>query len=182
MRRIPDATEQCRLALAIDPLSMVLHVGMALCLFCAKQYREAIEYARRALEIDASFYFIWFVMGQAQLGAGFLREATTSLRRGMELAPWNFTGAGYLAAAYHQAGDRENGQDWARKVAASHSHHCGAAVYFAVTGEAGAMFEALEVVHQERDYFLLYIQYLPLFDPYRAEPRYQALLRSMNLA
>jgi len=72
--------EQCRLALEIDPLSMVLHVGMALCLFCLKRYREVIEYARSALEIDASSYFIWFMIAHR---ADPRRQA---LLRGMNLA------------------------------------------------------------------------------------------------
>ena len=80
--------EQSRLALETDPLSMLLHFGMALSMYYAKQYRETIEYARRALEIDANYYLIWFVMGLAQLRAGFAQEAITSLKRVVELAPW----------------------------------------------------------------------------------------------
>ena len=86
--RFADAMEQSRLALETDPLSMLLHYGMAWSMYSAKQYRETIEYARRALEIDANFYFIWFAMGLAQLHAGFTQEAITSLKRVVELAPW----------------------------------------------------------------------------------------------
>ncbi len=67
---------------------MILHLGMALSMYYAKQYRETIEYVRRALEIDANYYLIWFVMGRAQLHAGFVQEAITSLKRAVELAPW----------------------------------------------------------------------------------------------
>ncbi len=38
------------------------------------------------------------------------------------------------------------------------------------------MFEALEGAYRQRDYYIIEIQYLPFFDPYRADPRFQALL------
>ena len=69
--RVAEAIEQSRLALETDPLSMILHGGMAWSMYAAKQYLETLEYARKALEIDANFYLIWSVMGLAQLHAGF---------------------------------------------------------------------------------------------------------------
>jgi hypothetical protein len=43
------------------------------------------------------------------------------------------------------------------------------------------MFEALDGAHRQRS-MLSYIQSFPFFDPYRADPRFQALLQRMNLA
>ena len=86
-----------------------------------------------------------------------------------------------LAAAYHQIGDREHSQELVRKLADSHGHTYGAALYYAAAGEVDAMFEALDGAHRQRDReHSRYSQ--PIFDPYRADPRFQALLRRMNLA
>ena len=142
--RVAEAMEQSWLALEVDPLSMVLHLGMAWSMYATRQYRETIEYVRRALEIDADFYLIWFVMGLAQLRAGLTQEAITSWRRLMELAPWWHAAIGYLAATYYQAGDRERSLEWARKLADSAGDSYGAAVYYAAAGEVDAMFEALD--------------------------------------
>jgi len=180
--RIADAMGQCRLALQTDPLFMLLHFGMAQSMYAAKQYLETIEYARRALEIDANYDLMWVSMGWAQLGAGFAQEAITSFKRVVELAPWRDTAAGSLAAAYCQAGDRERSQEWARKLAGSLGHAVGAALYHAAAGEADAMFEALDVAHQQRDWSIVLMHNAALFDPYRADPRFQALLAKMNLA
>jgi hypothetical protein len=43
------------------------------------------------------------------------------------------------------------------------------------------MFEALDVAHSQRDVGLTSLQAFPFFDPYRADPRFQALLKNMNL-
>ena len=142
--RVLDAMEQMRLALETDPLSMPLHLCMALCMYFAKQYRETIEYARRALGIDRNYYLIWNVMGLAQLGAGFSQEAITSLKLVVELAPWFSDGAWYLATAYYQAGDHERSREWAQKLAGSPCHTYGPAIFYAASGEVDAMFEALE--------------------------------------
>jgi tetratricopeptide (TPR) repeat protein len=148
----------------------------------AKQYRDAIEHARRALEIDPNFYQIWFAMGLAQLHSGMAQEAIASLKRAVELAPWNNISAWSLTAAYYQAGDRERSQEWARKLAESRGHTVGAALYCAAAGEVDAMFEALDGAYRQRDFFLPQIQDLPFFDRYHTDPRYHALLQKMNLA
>ena len=100
----------------------------------------------------------------------------------MELAPWYNYGCGSLAAAYYQAGDRERSQEWAQKLADSHGHTVGAALYYAVAGDVDAMFEALDGAHRQRDMHLLVYSTPAVLRPYRADPRYQALLQRMNLA
>jgi serine/threonine protein kinase/Tfp pilus assembly protein PilF len=180
--RFPDAREQSRLALESDPLSMLMSVWMTSSMYYAKQYWEAIEHARRALEIDATFYLAWSTMGRAQLQAGLVEEAITSLKRSVDLSPWDSMGSWFLAAAYHQAGDREHSQELARKLVGSQGRSFGAAFYFAVSGEVNAMFEALDRAYRERDPALVSNLHDPFFDPYRADLRFQALLQRMNLA
>ena len=61
--RFADAREQCRLALESDPLSMFLHIGMALSILAVRQHAEAIKYLCRAMEIDGNYYMMWLVLG-----------------------------------------------------------------------------------------------------------------------
>jgi serine/threonine protein kinase/Tfp pilus assembly protein PilF len=180
-RRVPEAIEQSRMALETDPLSMTLHWGLVMCMHAAKQYREAIECAHRALEIDASYHPLWIAMGLAQLHASLPQEAIATFKRVVDLAPWYHMGEWLLAAAYHQAGDREHSQEWARKLADSHGQNIGAALYYAAAGEVDAMFDALEGAFRLRDYYMIHIQDLLFFDRYHTDPRYQALLQKMNL-
>ena len=170
-----DAKEQCRLALEADPVSMILHFGMAWSMYHARQYGEAIEYARKALEIDRDFYFVWLAMGFAQLGERQTEEAIRSFKRLVELAPWFDWGAA-LAGAYHQAGDQESGRECMRGLPASTQNS--EALYYAMAHEREAMFDAFERALQRRE---LVYAHLPLFDPYRSDPRFQALLQRMNL-
>jgi serine/threonine-protein kinase len=179
--RIAEAMEQSRLGLETDPLSMFLHSSMTASMYLAKQYPEAIDYARRALEIDANFYSVWFLMGLAQFSAGLAQEAIGSFQRGVEMAPWYPEGQWYLAAAYHLAGDRQRGEELARKLADQHGQTLGAASFYAAVGEVDKMAEALDGAYRRRDPRLHFVHKRPIFDPYRADPRYQALLQRMNL-
>jgi hypothetical protein len=43
------------------------------------------------------------------------------------------------------------------------------------------MFESLEGAYQQRDFNLRFIPVDPIFDAYRADPRFQSLLRRMNM-
>jgi hypothetical protein len=69
-----------------------------------------------------------------------------------------------------------------RKLADSHRYTAEATFYYAAAGEVDAMFEALDGAFRQRDLNLPHIQWVPFFDPYRADPRYHALLQRMNLA
>jgi len=44
------------------------------------------------------------------------------------------------------------------------------------------MVEALDVAYSQRDVGLTSLQAFPFFDPHRADPRFQASLKKMNLA
>ena len=170
--RIAEAMEQSRLALETDPLSMVLHFGMSMCLFGAKQYRETIEYVRKALEIDANYWPIWVVIGWAQLHAGFAQAAITSFQRSVELAPWYSELEWWLAVAYHRAGDRERSQEWARKLSDAHGQSLSASAYYAAVGDLDAMFGALDGAYEQREVVLLHLPNRPALRPL---PRRSAL-------
>jgi serine/threonine-protein kinase len=182
--RFAEGIEQCRLSLETDPVSVSAHLMMVNSLRRAKQYPESMEYARRGLEIDANHHYLWSALGLTQLQAGLAQEAIASFKRAVELTPWNSGNGWALAAAYHQAGDRERSRELARKLAGSDSRaplietEC----YYAATGEVDAMFEALDAAYRQRSPGLPSFHNEPFFDPYRADPRFQALLQRMNLA
>jgi hypothetical protein len=81
----------------------------------------------------------------------------------------------------HQAGDHARGQELAEKLAGSDSRAVGAAMYYAATGEADAMFEAFDAAYRRRDPAVAGVHNDPFFDPFRADPRFQALRARMNL-
>ena len=88
--------------------------------------------------------------------------------------------AGCLATAYSFAGDGARGRELARQFGPPDALSIGHAMYYAAVGDADAMFDALESAYQRREMYLLYVNRLPFFDRYRADPRYWNLLARMN--
>ncbi len=181
MGRVREAVEQCKITLASDPLHLIYHEGLIWCLFCAGEYREAIAAGHRAMEINPNFHLILTGMGFAQLAAGLAHEAVRSFSRIVELAPWFRMGPGCLAAACFSAREQDRARELARQFGGANGLNFGHAVYYAVAGEAEGMFEALDAALKQREILLPRIKYIPFFDPYRADPRFQSLLRRMNL-
>ena len=171
--RFEEAMEQHRLALDADPLSAPLNWTLAWCLYLAQRHQETMDQSRATLEIDANSYFAWLTLGSAQMSLGLAREAVDSLERCAELAPWYGIGRSYLAAAYHQAGDRERARNCAAAIEEPELF-----VYFAATGEVDAMFDAMDAYYRRNFFWLT----APFFEPYRSHARFQALLRKTNLA
>ncbi|HTC65143.1 MAG TPA: TIR domain-containing protein [Candidatus Saccharimonadales bacterium] len=183
--RAAEAMEQSRLALETDPLSMPLHLSMINSMVVAKQFRESIELARRALEIDPNFFVVWFLLSLAQLHLGLAQDAVISLKRVMELAPWFLNGEWWLAIAYFQAGDHTSSEEWARKLENSRTSSSSAAFYFALIGNVDAAFEAFDGAYRQRELRLLldlHMQDIPFFQRCKLDPRFADLLRRMNLS
>jgi tetratricopeptide (TPR) repeat protein len=179
--RAAEAVEQSRLAVKADPLSFLFHFGLVWCLTLAGQAPEGQARARRALEIDSNHHLSWNALGFAQLGSGMADEAVVSFRRLVELAPWNHMAPGSLATALVYAGHASVAAELAREFPRPKGLNFGHALYYAAVGDGTATFEALECAYQRRDMFLHCVRLLPMFDPYRNDPRYQNLLVRMNL-
>jgi tetratricopeptide (TPR) repeat protein len=178
MGRFEEAKEQCRLALENDPVSLFSHWGLAWSMLAAHEYQAAIEYARRALEIEGNFHFMWAPMGFAQIMLGRAKEATATFQRAVDAAPWHCLGRMGLAAAYHLAGDPERARESLKSLSGWQLEFC-EVFYATFAGDKDVMYERLDQAYERRDYVQLY---LPVFDVYRGEPRFQELLRKMHLA
>ncbi len=176
-----EAVEQSRLALESDPLNLLYHSGLLWALYCAGEYQEGMDCALRAMEINPNFHLTVLHFGFIQLAAGLPDEAAVSFRRVIELAPW-LIGPGCLAAALHSAGDYSRSREMASQFPRPDGLNFGHAVYYAVAGEADAMFEALQCAYQRRNIYMPCIKHVPPFTPYHSDPRFQTLLKRMNLS
>jgi TolB-like protein len=63
--RFAEAVTEVNRGLDLDPLSLHMSAAVAMTYFYARQYDEAIEHSRRALEMDANFFPAHFYLGLA---------------------------------------------------------------------------------------------------------------------
>jgi serine/threonine-protein kinase len=183
--RYDEALEQYGRALETDPLSMMVLFGLSFSLYCKGRYDEAIEQAARAVDLYPDYWLVHFAIGVGQSQKGAIPEGIASLETALQLAPSFALATGYLAALYERAGNphRAEGlmEELANRKPAFYVSSSAFAIYYAATGRAELMFESLSAALEEREPFLTRMDAEPYFWPYRSDPRYQQLLKSMRL-
>jgi len=184
-RRFEEAQGQFQRALETDPLSMMVHFGLAFASYCKRQYDDAIEYAATAVDLYPDHWQAHFAMGLALARKGDLSRAIASLETTLRLSPSFTSGAGFLAACYAQAGHRDRAEELIEEIKQRSSRHYVSpacfGVYYASLHQADRMFEFLQAALAERDPYLTRMDAEPYFEPYRSDPRYRDLMGRMNL-
>ncbi|MFZ0818588.1 MAG: protein kinase [Candidatus Acidiferrales bacterium] len=186
LRQFDEAVEQYERALETDPLSMMVHFGLAFAFYCQRRYDLAIEHAAKAVEIYPDYWLVHFVMGIALSEMGALLEAIASLEKTVQLSPTFAMAAGFLAVAYARAGMKERAEKLMEGVREKSSKQFVSptcfAIYYAALGETEKTFEFLNAAFAQRDPYLTRMDANPYFEPYHSDPRYRELLRKLNLS
>jgi tetratricopeptide (TPR) repeat protein len=183
--RHEEAVAQYRRALETDPLSMMVHYGLAFALYCQGRYDDAIEHAATAVDLYPDYWLVHFAMGLALWQKGRVQQSIASLETTVRLAPSFTLAAGFLAACYARAGDPGRAAQFMLEVGERRLKHYVSpacfAVYHAALGQADPMFECLQTALAERDPYLTRMDAEPCFHPFRSDPRYRGLLNRMDL-
>jgi serine/threonine-protein kinase len=183
--RSDEALAAMRRAHALDPLSLTVNMSLGACLFYAHRYEDAVEQQRRTLELDPQFAPAHRMLGGALEQLGRLDEAIAEYKTAASLSK-DLAATALLAHTIARAGR----PDEARRIHAQLkedaqarylSPYSEAAIYTGL-GETDAAFERLEKAYAIRDRGMVWIKVAPRLDPLRGDPRFDALLRRMNLA
>jgi tetratricopeptide (TPR) repeat protein len=164
----------------LDPLR-ALHTGWLGQLYnYVGWYDEAIVEAKKALQLNPEFWPSYRVMGTAYSSKGMHREAIAAALRMAEANP--ALGNAYLSLTYALAGQREQALMALSKV----ERHSGAFGYTAAAhlalGDKDAAIDELEAAYKAHRPTLPWSRvHNSLVDGLRADPRFQDLLRRMNL-
>jgi Tfp pilus assembly protein PilF len=185
LQRFEEAVAQYRRALETDPLSMMVHFGLAFALYCEHRYDEAIEHAARAAELYPDHWLLHFAIGLAQSQQGLMRQSIASMEKTVHLSPNSSLAAAFLAASYVRSGELGHAEKLMEEVRQRSSRDYVSpfcfAVYDAARGQADSMFRYLQAALADRDPYLTRMDAEPYFDPFRSDPRYRDLMARMKL-
>ena len=184
--RVDEALTEITVAQRLDPLSLLINADMAEMYVFARRPEQAIEVAKRALEMDHQFLRLHFMLMLAYLEGGMLDDAIREARSTPETEGRNaIFPISILGCAYADAGQKSAALQMVEKLLALTDQYPPAFVQAAATcarlGDKGRAFELLEKALAVRNDRLLYIKVDPRFDSLRTDERYEKLLRSMNL-
>lgn len=84
-----------------------LQIG--LCYSCLQEYEKAIEFAKKALEIQPNYAYAFYMLGETNLSLKLPKVAIKYLLQGLELKPVDTNIQASLGKAYGRAGEYDKG-------------------------------------------------------------------------
>jgi len=182
MGRHEEAIAEMKRALETDPLSLVINANLAGAYYNARQYDQAIEQGRKTLEIDPEFVVAHLRLQEVYEQTGMYEQAIAEREHdGAE----GRREASLLEKAYRAGGARGYWQkllelttDRAKREYVEPAEIAG--IYVRL-GDKDRAFEWLEKAYAERNEAMGSLKVDPIYDPLRADPRFQDLLRRVGL-
>jgi TolB-like protein/Tfp pilus assembly protein PilF len=181
--RVDEALPHSERSLELDPFNALFRSLQAMVLYSDRRYDDAMAAARSALAIQPDNPVAWNTLQQLLASMGMRSELLTARRQRIAHDP------GLLEA--FEKGLAESGHQGAhRRVAdllAARYESSGGGDAFSIArryidaGEYDTSIDWLEKAYDARDPNLPYVPVLPFYDPLRSNPRFQGLLRRMNL-
>ena len=185
MGRFPEAMAEIRLALELDPLSLIINSILGVILIFARRFEQARDQLSKTLEIDADFMLALIWLAETHLFTGHPDQAIQEFQRALRVDPamtYALAGLGWAQALAGQTNSAretlERFQEISQTRYVSRVHW--AQVHLGL-GEIERVFELYTDAYALRDPFLLWLKIAPHFDRLRPEPRFQEMLGRMGM-
>jgi serine/threonine-protein kinase len=181
--RFDEAVAEGRRAAELDPLSPQVLIDATMPYLFRKDSVGVLALAKRAAELDPTYFFPVMVEGWLRLELGNPRSAVADLRKAVNMSAPPFVTA-YLAYALGAAGDRAGAM---RELESLKKMSPGgkvlpfnlALVYLGVGDHARAL-DNLEKAYDADSQLLAWLGQDAMFDSLRSEPRFVELLRKLH--
>jgi tetratricopeptide (TPR) repeat protein len=185
MGRTRESFEESRRALECDPIGLVLNMHMGWHYLYSREYRQAIEWLLKTLELDPGFLPARMFLGEAYEQAGMFAKAIGEFERAVgssERQPICLAGLGH---AYAVSGKPDEALETIQELNRLSTEHFvtprGVAEIYVGLGDKEQAFAWLDRAFEQRSGWLLHVKENPRYDSLRTDPRYTDLVRRMNL-
>ena len=184
LERYDEAIELQRRAHELDPLAH--RMDIATTFLRAGRYDEALRTVTRVVEVDPHFAMAHATLGWAYLMKGMPDEGLAALQRAVSLSPESTLYLAQLGQAQAQVGRTEEAREILRRLEEMSRQRYVSPYHMAYVhtglGEHERAMDWLERAYEERAGGVFGVKGSFLFVSLRGHPRFQALLRKMNLA
>ena len=184
MGRHDEAIKAQEMRLRSLPLDLNMSFDLEGIYFYAGRYDQAIEQARKTLELDPNFWGTYQSLSRVYEGKKQYAEAIAALEKARHLD--NNTGIlGYLGCVYAAAGKKVEAQRVLDELKAlskqRHVSPYSIASIYAGLNDKDRAFEWLNKAYEERSFNMALIKVETVLDNLRPDPRFKELLKRMNL-
>jgi adenylate cyclase len=181
-----EAVAEGKEANQLEPLSLIIITNLGSNSFYARQYDQAIEQYRKALEMDLEFVRAHRELAWAYSQKGMYEDAIAEAQKARELSgdgPREIAELGYAYAVAGKKGEARkvlNELSELSKVKFVPSYP--KALIYAGLGEKDQAFSLLEEAYKERSQGLVNLKVSPLWDSLRSDSRFADLMRRVGLS
>ncbi len=184
--RLDEAVAEGQRAEELDPLSPQIPADALAAYSWQGKFQEAKDLARKAANLDPTYFFPPYMEGWNEIQAGRVKDAIPFLEKAKALGSPPFVTA-WLGYAYGATGDRTRAMAALEELkATSLKGHAGyvppfnlAIVYLGLGDRARAL-DFLEQAYDNNSQWMPYIRGDRIFDPLRSEPRFKTLMKKMG--
>lgn len=166
-------------AIVFNPLKPIIYLDLGNALSCDGRYAEAIKYFNKILEINPQYQRAHLYIGRNYLLMGKPEQAL----REMEKENLEIFKTFGLTLAYHALGRKKEADEKLKGFIENYQDNWSylIAQIYAFRGEKEEAFTWLETAYNKKDSWLFWIKSDPLLKNLKSDPRYNALLKKMNL-
>ncbi|MGH9745770.1 MAG: protein kinase domain-containing protein [Candidatus Acidiferrales bacterium] len=185
MGRHEDAIARMKSCQERDPLWLIISVAIGWAFYMARRYDDAIEQLRRTVELDPNYPVTYWILCLLLRKLGRYEEAIAEGEKGVNLSGGSILIRAALAQTFGAAGRRTEAIEILDALTALARQSYVAPYFFAGIhiglGDDGRAMEYLEKSYEEHSHWLIYLHIDPSMDALRSNPRFQDLLRRINL-
>jgi serine/threonine-protein kinase len=182
LKRPDEALREFRRAEELDPLSPVVSTYVGFAMEKARRYDEAIAANLETTALFPDFAFGHWALAMAYRQKGMYQQAISEFKKAIELSEGRPDFMATLGHAYAVSGDKSQALKIAHQLEASHAPPFVMALVYLGLGDKDRTFSLLEQAYEQRFPSILPEALQdPLFDPVRADRRFQELLRLLGL-
>jgi len=183
LERYDEAIEVQQRAYALDPLSH--RMDLVTTYLRAGRYDDALRLVRRVIEVESQLALAHLTLGWAYILTGRPAEGVASMEKAVSLVPDSTLYLAQLGQAYARVGRTDAARDILRRLEAERQRSYVSPYHMAYVaaglGDDEAALSWLEAAYEQRAGGIFGIKGSFLFTHLRSHPRFQALLRKMNL-
>ncbi|HKJ17743.1 MAG TPA: tetratricopeptide repeat protein [Xanthomonadales bacterium] len=181
-----EALALCRRSVVLDPLSGDHHAILAWVLWSSGEYEEALQYTRSARQMHPFFPFAYASEAGVLTSMGNHTEAISIYDNAPESVQADPLFMGLAAWSLGRAGQPEKAQEYVSRMKQQRESGYFGAAFLSIAcigaGDPDSALDWMEKAVDEHDGLITYAVNMAPFNELRAEPRFKAMLRRMNLS
>jgi tetratricopeptide (TPR) repeat protein len=181
--RLDESLAEGQRASILDPLSPQIPIDNLFALVWQGKYQAAVEQAKRAADLDPTFFFPEWGYGWIDIQRGKTSDAIPHLQKAKAMESPTFVTA-WLGYAYGASGERARAMgeiaDLKKRSLHGYVPAFNLAMIYLGMGDRERALDYLERAYASDSQWMGWLKMDRIFDPLRAEPRFVALMKKLR--